>query len=496
MTQTAAAPSRTPARDRYEAVIGLEVHAQLLTRSKMFCSCSAAYTEAAPNDNTCPVCLGLPGVLPVINRQAIEYTVRTALALNCDIPEFTKFDRKNYFYPDLPKGYQISQYDMPLSRFGFLEFELDGATVRCGITRVHLEEDTGTMHHAGDVLQSATQSLIDFNRSGVPLMEIVGEPDLRTPEQAREYLIRLRQILMYIGVNDGNLEQGSFRCDANVSLREIGAADLGTKVEVKNMNSFRAVHRALEYEIERQAAELDAGRAIPQETRGWVEARGQTVSQRSKEYAHDYRYFPEPDLPPLRLDSEFVGRVREGLPELPAARARRFASEHGLSAYDAAVVTSTREDADAFESLVRDGIPAKIAANWMTQDVAALANEHKLSLTASGLGVTGLAVLLRLIVDGVVNGPTAKEILAELYVAGGDPQSLVRDRGLAQVSDESELAAWVDAAIAANPDAAADFRGGKDAALGRLAGHVKGASGGKADMKLVNRLLRERLSRP
>jgi len=494
MTQTAET-STTAALERYEAVIGLEVHAQLLTVSKMFCGCSAAYTDAAPNDNTCPVCLGLPGVLPVINRQAIEYTVRTALALECEIPEFTKFDRKNYFYPDLPKGYQISQYDTPLSRNGRIEFPVGGETVRCGITRVHLEEDTGTMHHAGDVLQSATQSFVDFNRSGVPLMEIVGEPDLRTAEHAREYLVRLRQLLMYIGVNDGNLEKGSFRCDANISLRSREAAELGTKVEVKNMNSFRAVHRALESEIERQAAVLDSGAVIQQETRGWVETRGRTVSQRSKEYAHDYRYFPEPDLPPLRLDSAFVERVRASLPELPPARARRFVDQYGLNAYDASVLTSTREDADTYEELVRLGVAAKLAANWLMGDVAALANEHRLGLRDSGLGIAGLSRLLGLLDSARINGPTAKELLTELYVRGGDPEAIVLERGLGQVSDETELEALVDAAIAANPVAATDFRGGKQQALGQLMRHVKEATGGRADMPLVNRLLRERLSR-
>ena len=479
MTQTAET-STTAALERYEAVIGLEVHAQLLTVSKMFCGCSAAYTDAAPNDNTCPVCLGLPGVLPVINRQAIEHTVRTALALECEIPEFTKFDRKNYFYPDLPKGYQISQYDTPLSRNGRIEFPVGGETVRCGITRVHLEEDTGTMHHAGDVLQSATQSFVDFNRSGVPLMEIVGEPDLRTAEHAREYLVRLRQLLMYIGVNDGNLEKGSFRCDANISLRSREAAELGTKVEVKNMNSFRAVHRALESEIERQAAVLDSGAVIQQETRGWVETRGRTVSQRSKEYAHDYRYFPEPDLPPLRLDSAFVERVRASLPELPPARARRFVDQYGLNAYDASALTSTRE---------------KLAANWLMGDVAALANEHRLGLRDSGLGIAGLSRLLGLLDSARINGPTAKELLTELYVRGGDPEAIVLERGLGQVSDETELEALVDAAIAANPVAANDFRSGKQQALGQLMRHVKEATGGRADMPLVNRLLRERLSR-
>jgi aspartyl-tRNA(Asn)/glutamyl-tRNA(Gln) amidotransferase subunit B len=478
----------------YEVVIGLEVHAQLLTRSKMFCACPADYLSAEPNANTCPVCIGLPGVLPTINAQAVDFTVRTALALQCDIPDFTKFDRKNYFYPDLPKGYQISQYDLPLSRDGHLEFPVDGETVRCGVTRVHLEEDTGTMHHAGDVLQSATSSLIDLNRSGVPLMEIVGEPDLRTPEAAREYLVRLRQILMYIGVNDGNLEQGSFRCDANVSLRPRGAAELGVKVEVKNMNSFRAVQRALEFEIERQTGVLEAGGTLQQETRGWVEAQGRTISQRSKEQAHDYRYFPEPDLPPLRLDAAFVERVRGTLPELPEARARRFQSHYGLTAYDAAVLTDTRESADAYEALVGAGVSAKLAANWQSGDVAALANQHRVALWESGLGVDGLARLLRLVEGGTLNGPTAKELLAELYVSGGDPDALVRERGLAQVSDAAELTALVDAAIAANPAAAADFRAGKQQALGQLMRSVKDATGGKADMPLVNRLLRDRLS--
>jgi aspartyl-tRNA(Asn)/glutamyl-tRNA(Gln) amidotransferase subunit B len=477
----------------YEVVIGLEVHAQLLTRSKMFCACPADYLSAEPNANTCPVCLGLPGVLPTINAQAVDFTVRTALALHCDIPDFTKFDRKNYFYPDLPKGYQISQYDLPLSRDGHLEFPVNGETVRCGVTRVHLEEDTGTMHHAGDVLQSATSSLIDLNRCGVPLMEIVGEPDLRTPEAAREYLVRLRQILMYIGVNDGNLEQGSFRCDANVSLRPRGAAELGVKVEVKNMNSFRAVQRALEFEIERQTGVLDAGGTLQQETRGWVEAQGRTISQRSKEQAHDYRYFPEPDLPPLRLDAAFVERVRGTLPELPEARAHRFQSQYGLTAYDAAVLTDTRESADSYEALVSAGVSAKLAANWQSGDVAALANQHRVSPWQSGLGIDGLARLLRLVDSGTVNGPTAKELLAELYVSGGDPDALVRERGLAQVSDTAELTALVDAAIAANPAAAADFRAGKQQALGQLMRSVKDATGGKADMPLVNRLLRDRL---
>ena len=489
-----AQPATTAVDTGYEAVIGLEVHAQLLTRSKMFCSCSADYTGAPPNGNTCPVCLGLPGALPVMNRQAVEMTVRTALALNCEIPPFTKFDRKNYFYPDLPKGYQISQYDLPLSQHGHLEFDVNGERTRCGITRVHLEEDTGTMHHAGDVLQEALSSLVDLNRCGVPLMEIVGEPDLRSADAAREYLIRLRQILMYIGVNDGNLEQGSLRCDANVSLRRVGDPELGTKVEVKNMNSFRAVHRAIAFEIERQRQVLDEGGTLVQETRGWVEARSATVSQRSKEMAHDYRYFPEPDLPPLQLDRALVERIRTALPELPEARARRFCEQYGLSAYDAGVITSTRADADTYEALVQTGISSKGAANWLTGEVAALANLHRVPLAGSGLGVSGLAALLRLVEGGTINGSTAKDLLAELYMEGGDPAALVAERGLGQVGDADELGALVTAAIEANPKACEDFRGGREAALQSLVGYVMKATRGRADARLLTALLRERLA--
>ena len=480
--------------ERYEPVIGLEVHGQLLTESKMFCGCSASYIGSPPNSNTCPVCLGLPGVLPVINRVAVEYTVRTALALNCEIPEHSKFDRKNYFYPDLPKGYQISQYDMPMSEHGHLDFSVDGEAVRCGITRVHLEEDTGTLQHAGDILQQARSSVVDLNRAGVPLMEIVGEPDLRTPEQAREYLVRLRQILVYIGVNDGNLEQGSYRCDANISLRRRGASELGVKVEIKNMNSFRAVQRALEFEIVRQGRLLDRGQPIAQETRGWVEAKGATVSQRSKEYAHDYRYFPEPDLPPLRLSAALVARVRSELPELPQQLVARLQRDHGLSAYDAALISAEIEDARAFEALVGAGVPAKSAANWLMGEVARLARETGLPLQRSGIGIAGLAGLIGMVERGRINGPTAKALLEQLYAAGGDPEALVREQGLAQVSDEAELATILDAVIAGNPGAVADFRGGKEQALQRLVGGVMKATRGRADARLVNRLLRERLA--
>jgi aspartyl-tRNA(Asn)/glutamyl-tRNA(Gln) amidotransferase subunit B len=490
---TAGRVSAEGGTNEYEAVIGLEVHAQLLTKSKMFCGCSADYVNAAPNDNTCPVCLGLPGSLPVANGDAILMTLRTALALECDIPPHSKFDRKNYFYPDLPKGYQISQYDEPLSRHGRLCFNVDGRGVMCGITRVHLEEDTGTLHHEGDVLQSAARSVVDYNRSGVPLMEIVGEPDLRSPADAREYLQRLRQLLMYIGVNDGNLEQGSFRCDANVSVRPAGSQELGVKVEIKNMNSFRAVHHALEYEVERQLAILEAGGTLEQETRGWVEARGATVSQRSKEYAHDYRYFPEPDLPPLELSCKLVEEVRRALPELPQARASRFVEQYGITTYDAAVLTATREEADCYERLAADGVPAKLAANWQMGDVARLARETRVPLWESGLGVAGLRSLLKMLSAGTIAGTTAKELLEELYLSGGDLEALVAERGLGQVSDDTLLVRLVDEAIAANPQAVSDYRGGKQQAFGALVGHVKKATAGKADARRVTELLRERL---
>ena len=362
----------------YEVVIGLEVHAQLLTASKMFCRCSAVYADAAPNTHNCPICMGMPGVLPVINEQAVEYTVMTALALNCSIPSFSKFDRKNYFYPDLPKGYQISQYDIPLSRNGYLTITLKDEEKRIGIHRVHLEEDTGRLLHRVGA-DGVGFSLVDLNRAGIPLMEIVSEPDIRSAEEARLYLQKLRATLVYLGVSSGRMEEGSLRCDANVSIRPVGETRLGVKTEIKNMNSFRAVQHALEYEAARQISVLQAGGAITQETRGWVEARGVTVSQRSKEQAHDYRYFPEPDLPPLVLSNEWIESVRAKMPELPDAKRQRFIDQYSLTPYDAEVLTSERALADYFEQAVtaaQGPIPtrAKAVANWITGDLARLLN--------------------------------------------------------------------------------------------------------------------------
>jgi aspartyl-tRNA(Asn)/glutamyl-tRNA(Gln) amidotransferase subunit B len=476
---------------RYEVVIGLEVHAQILTRSKMFCGCSTDYLTAPPNSVTCPVCLGLPGSLPVINRDAVEATIRTALALSCEIPEFTKFDRKNYFYPDLPKGYQISQYDLPLSRNGFLEFEVKGQARRCGITRVHLEEDTGKLVHAG-AIHEAQSSLVDLNRAGVPLMEIVSEPDLRNADDAREYFTRLRAILQYIGVNNGDMESGQLRCDANVSLRPLGTTQYGTKVEIKNMNSFRAVHRAIEFEIVRQTEVLEGGGKLAQETRGWNDARGETVSQRSKEYAQDYRYFPEPDLPPLAVSRPWVEQLRTGLPELPAARRARFMKAFELSGYDASLLTSSRTVAEYFEAAVR-GAPAKAVANWILGDLSRLRNTADWDTTGPPVRAEQLVELLALVDSGQISGKMAKDLVAQVGATGRNPADLVLEQGLTQISGDSELIVIVEQVIAENAKSVEDYRAGKQQALGFLVGQAMKLSKGKANPARVNELLREKL---
>ena len=478
---------------KYEVVVGLEVHAQIKTESKMFCSCSADYLAAAPNANTCPVCLGLPGSLPVINRKAVEATIRTALALHCEIPAFSKFDRKNYFYPDLPKGYQISQYDLPFSRNGYLEFEVKGDAGRCGITRVHLEEDTGKLLHAG-AIEEAQSSLINLNRAGVPLMEIVSEPDLRTADEAREYVMRLRAILQYIGVNDGNMESGQLRCDANVSLRPQGVKEFGTKVEVKNMNSFRAIHRAIEYEIARQTEVLDGGGKLKQETRGWNDARGLTVSQRSKEFAEDYRYFPEPDLPPLEVSRAWVEEIRAALPELPAARRDRLLSQFGLSGYDASVLTSSKPLAEYFEEMVRLGAPPKTAANWILGDFSRFLNAEHKEIQDSPIKPRHLQQLIGLVDSGAISGKMAKQTFEEMYRAS-DPGPALEAAGRAQqISGDTELEAIVDQVIAQNEKSVADFKAGKQQALMFLIGQAMKLSRGRANPERLTALFREKIS--
>jgi aspartyl-tRNA(Asn)/glutamyl-tRNA(Gln) amidotransferase subunit B len=477
---------------RYEVVVGLEVHAQILTQSKMFCGCSTDYLTAPPNAHTCPVCLGLPGSLPVINRRAVEATIRTALALNCEIPEFSKFDRKNYFYPDLPKGYQISQYDLPFSRNGHLEFDVKGEARRCGITRVHLEEDTGKLLHAG-AIEEAQSSLVDFNRAGVPLMEIVSEPDLRSADEAREYVMRLRAILQYIGVNNGDMESGQLRCDANVSMRPVGQTELGTKVEIKNMNSFRAIHRAIEYEIGRQTEVLEAGGKLVQETRGWNDARGLTVSQRTKEFAEDYRYFPEPDLPPLEVGRQWVAEIRASLPELPAARRERFARDFGLSAYDASVLTSSKPMADYFEEAVRGGAPAKTAANWILGDFSRLLNAERKEIQDASITPAHLQQLIQLVDSGSISGKMAKQTFEQMYRADDPGPALEAAKAASQISGDAELERIVDQVIAENAKSVADFKAGKEPALKFLIGQGMKISKGRANPQRLDTLLRAKI---
>jgi aspartyl-tRNA(Asn)/glutamyl-tRNA(Gln) amidotransferase subunit B len=485
----------------YETVIGLEVHVQLQTRSKMYCRCSSDYANTPPNTHVCPVCMGMPGVLPVINKQAVEYTIMTALAVNCEIPEHAKFDRKNYPYPDLMKGYQISQYDMPFSRNGWLEVEVDGARKRVGITRVHLEEDVAKLIHRQNEA-GETYSLVDVNRAGVPLMEIVSEPDIRSPEEARQYLMKLRQILRYVGVSEANMEEGSFRCDANISLRPMGATELGAKVEVKNMNSFRAVFRALSYEVERQREALEAGRTPVQETRGWVEDAGQTVSQRTKEYAHDYRYFPEPDLPPLRLDRDYVEDIRAQLPELPDAKERRFMADYGLSEYEANLLTETRARADFFEACLSPLFGAKAEAlkqrakavsNWMLGDFARLLNQAGIDVEQAKVEPRALYDMMSLIEQGAISGKSAKAVFEVMFKTGKPPAEVVRELGLTQISGEEEIAAVVDKVLAANPKAVDDYRSGKEEAAKFLVGQIMKETRGRANPGMVNDLLRQRL---
>ena len=486
-----------------EPVIGLEVHAQLLTQSKMFCACATDYTGSEPNTRLCPVCMGLPGTLPVINQQAVAATIMTALALNCEIAEDTKFDRKNYPYPDLMKGYQISQYDLPLTRNGWLEIEPeDSETRKIGITRVHLEEDTARLTHRVDVT-GETYSLVDINRSGVPLMEVVGEPDLRSPEEARLYLTKLRSILQYLGVSTGNMEEGSFRCDANISMRKPGDPLPNWKVEVKNMNSFRAVFRALEFEVERQTGLIERGERIPQETRGWSEEEGATLSQRSKEYAQDYRYFPEPDLPPLVVAREWVDELRQSLPELPDARRVRLMSDFALSPYDAGLLTASRATADYFEQALEASpkaqgdaqqARAKAVANWIVGDLTHLLSEADTDIADSPVSPPALAAMLDLMDDGSISVRMAKEVFPEMFGTGRSPADIVAEKGLTQINDEDALAAAVREAIEANPKAVADFQKGKQNAVGFLVGQVMRATRGQANPQTANQLVAQQLA--
>ncbi len=473
----------------FKTVIGLEVHAQVLTRSKMYCGCSADYANADPNTHVCPVCLGLPGALPVINRAAIETVLRTGMALNCDIPEFCKLDRKNYVYPDLPKGYQISQYDLPLCINGKITFQVEGEPVTAGITRVHIEEDTGRLVH--DESFDGRATLVDLNRSGVPLMEIVGEPDLRSPEEAREYLVALRRILRYIGASTGNMEDGAFRCDANISIRAHDGSYIGPKVEIKNMNSFRAVERALRHEEERQREVVAAGGELVQETRGWSEARGVTMSQRTKEQAHDYRYFPEPDLPPLTTDDATREAIRSSLPELPAARYERFVRQLGLTPSDAGVLTNERAIADIFEvTISTEGVSgdSQMTANWIVNDIMGLARARSMAIDELPLSASQIAELVTLVREDKLTGRAAKDILPQLEPGEAVLAAATR-LNLLSMDNNDEVLDAARATIAENPAAVSDFKGGKQAAIGRLIGDAMRRTGGRAKPDDVRAML-------
>ena len=501
---TAAAPAKT----EYEAVIGLETHCQLSTNTKIFAPSSTEF-GAEPNTHIDPITLGMPGVLPVLNEKVLEYAVKTGLALNCKIAPYSKFDRKQYFYPDLPKSYQISQYDLPIAEHGYIEIEVEtegdkkkggkqkGETVKkqIGITRLHMEEDAGKLVHAGsDRLSGSAYSLVDYNRAGVPLVEIVSEPDLRTGQEAAEYAQELRRIVRYLGVSDGNMQEGSLRCDVNISVRPVGQAEFGTKVEIKNMNSFNAIARAIDYEIERQIAAIEAGEPIYQETRLWEENAQRTISMRKKEGSSDYRYFPEPDLPPIEVSNEQLEAWKTELPELPAKKRDRYQSELGLSAYDARVITDDRATTEYFETAVAEGADPKIVANWLMGDIAGYLNAEKKTIEEIALTPTGLAEMVKLISAGTISNKIGKDLMPELLTQGGSPEAMVEERGLVQLSDPAEIEAIIDEVLAANPDELAKYRAGKKKLQGFFVGQVMKRTSGRADPKLTNQLLGKKLN--
>jgi aspartyl-tRNA(Asn)/glutamyl-tRNA(Gln) amidotransferase subunit B len=479
----------------YETSIGLEIHVELATESKMFCGCSTRFGEE-PNTQTCPVCLGLPGSLPVINKKAIEYTIKVGLALNSDIALTSQFHRKNYFYPDMPKNYQISQYDLPLCRGGFLDVEVNGTKSRIGITRVHLEEDTGKLVHMGGAgrIAGAEYSLVDFNRAGVPLIEIVTEPDMKSPEEARAFAQKLRSVLLSLGVSDCSMEKGSMRVDANISVRPKGHPELGVKVEVKNVNSFRSLFRALSYEVKRQIDLLKSGSEVSQETRHFDESRGTTVVLRTKEYAHDYRYFPDPDLVPMVFKPAWIEELRESLPELPDARKKRFIETYKLPAHDANILTLNKAMGDFFEETVRLYQDPKTVSNWILGEFSFHLNRVALDIDECAVTPKHLAEMLKMIKKGVISGKIAKEVFAEMFETGKLPQVIVEEKGLVQIVDEKEISQIIDLVLEEHPKAVEDIKKGKSKAIGFLVGQVMRLTKGKANPQLVNKILKQKLS--
>ena len=477
----------------YEAVIGLEIHSELKTNTKIFCGCATKF-GAEQNTHVCPVCLGLPGVLPVLNRRVVEFAIKAGLALNCTINKYSKFDRKNYYYPDLPKNFQTSQYDLPIAEHGYVDIETENGTKRIRILRIHMEEDAGKLVHSGATITDSLTSNVDYNRTGVPLIEIVSEPDMSTPEEARAYMEKIKSILEYIDVSNCRMEEGNLRADLNISLRPAGEKTLGTKAEMKNINSFKAVEDALSYEIERQEEILEDGGHIVQETRTWDPERGVTKSMRSKEEAHDYRYMPEPDLVPIVTTEEEIEAYRQGLPELPDARRERYMEEFGLSAYDAGILTAARSMAEYFEACLADGADAKGAANWIMGDLAKNLNAEGKTIEESPVEAQRLAQMLKLIEKGTISSKIAKKVFAEMWTSSDAPEKIVEDKGLVQITDTKAIEAIVDAVIAANPKPVADYKSGNKKAVGALVGQVMKQSKGKANPQLVNQLLAEKLS--
>lgn len=470
----------------YETVIGLEIHAQFLTNSKLFCRCSARF-GGGDNENTCPVCTGMPGALPVLNERVVEFAVKTGLALNCKVNTKSTFSRKNYFYPDLPKGYQISQFDEPICGNGHIEFIIDGEKRRIGITRAHIEEDAGKSTHHGEF------TLVNLNRSSVPLLEIVSEPDMRSPQEAAEYARNVRAVLRYLGVCDGNLEEGSMRCDCNVSVRKKGETKLGTRTELKNINSFRFIEKAIQYEIERQIDSIEAGQPIVQETRLYDSTKNKTFSMRSKEEAHDYRYFPEPDLIPLKVDEAYIAKIKENLPELPINRANRFKSEYNIPEYDAQILTLEKEMADYYEGVVKVSKNPKLASNWIMSELLRELNNSKKEIADCPIKAEDLGQMIAMIDKGTISGKIAKTVFAEMYATGKNPEEIVKSQGLTQITDTGAIEKIIDEVMAANPAQLNDYRSGKDKLFGFFVGQAMKASKGQASPEMLNDLLKKKL---
>lgn len=475
----------------YEVVIGLEVHVELKTKTKIFCSCSTEF-GAEPNTQVCPICSGFPGMLPVLNRKVVEYSIKAGLALNCEIADYCKFDRKNYFYPDLPKAYQISQYDLPICKKGYLDIDINGETKRIGITRAHMEEDAGKLVHQGTITTSPF-SLVDLNRSGVPLLEIVSEPDMRSAQEARAYIEKLRSMLLFAGVSDCKMQEGSLRCDANVSVRPRGQKELGVKTEIKNLNSFKALEKAIEYEAKRQIEALEDGETIIQETRTWDEEKQATFSMRSKEDAHDYRYFPEPDLPPLKISRVWVEEIRQGMPEMPDEAKQRLVREYGLSLYDASIITQSPEYLKFFDECKKRYKNGKVIANWMMGEMNRLLNQNNMEISELRFKASDLVRMLELIDQGTISGKIAKTVFEEMFADGKKPDEIVKAKGLEQVSDEDALQKIIDEVILNNPKVLEDYKNGKEKAFGFFVGQVMKSTRGQANPAVVNKLLKDKL---